>query len=69
MKKITNKTDTMKAIETKLGGDIEEILRVLYVERNLSVHKIGKILDISYVTTIKWLKLAGVRSRKLKVGS
>lgn len=69
MKKIENKTDTMKQIETKLGGDIEEVLRHLYVDRDLSVMRISQILGISYVTTHKWLKLSGVRSRKIEVGS
>ena len=69
MKQIANKTDTMKQIETKLGGDIEEILRELYVDQDLSVMAISEQLGISYVTTHKWLELSGVRSRRLRVGS
>lgn len=59
----------MKQVETKLGGDIEEILRELYVDKDLSVMCISELLGTSYVTTHKWLQLAGVRSRRLRVGS
>lgn len=69
MRKIEEKTNAMKQIETKLGGGIEEILRVLYVDKNLPVKVIARTLGISYVTTLNWLQLAGVRSRKLEVGS
>lgn len=69
MKTILNKTNTMKQIETRLGGGIEEVLRALYVDEDLSVMAIAEKLGISYVTTHKWLDLAGVRSRRLKVGS
>lgn len=69
MRKITNKTDTMKQVETKLGGDIEEILRRMYVDEDLSVQVMSDKLGISYVTTHKWLQLAGVRSRRLRVGT
>jgi len=66
MRKIAQKTDTMKQIETKLGGDIEEILREMYVDKHMSVQDMSTELEISYVTVLKWLKLAGVRSRRLK---
>lgn len=69
MKKIANKTHAMKQAETKLGGDIEEILRSMYVDEHLSVHHMSKLLEISYVTTHKWLQLAGIRSRRIKMGS
>ena len=69
MKRIANKTDTMKQIENKLGGDIEEILRKMYVDDHMCVHDMCKSLGISYVTTLNWMRLAGVRSRKLRVGS
>lgn len=69
MKTIESKTDTMKLTETKLGGELEEILRYLYVDKNMPVHDMCKVLGTSYVTTLKWLKLAGVYSRKIKVES
>lgn len=69
MKQISTKTNAMKQVETKIGGDIEEILRVLYVDKDLSVSKINEILGTSYVTTLKWLELAGIHSRRLKVDS
>lgn len=67
MKKITNKTKSMQAIETKLGEDIEEILRRLFVDEHLSQAEIAKRLNISYATVYSWLRQAGVRSRKLDV--
>lgn len=57
----------MKDIEKRYGGDIEEILRGLYVDKNMNLYDMANELGISHVTLIKWLKLAGVRSRKLRV--
>lgn len=57
----------MKQIEAKLGGEIEEILRVMYVDECLPVQSMSESLGISYVTTLNWLKLAGIRSRKIRV--
>ncbi len=57
----------MKLIETKRGEDIEETLRRLFVDEHMSYMDIAKQLNISYVTVIKWLRLAGVYSRKLNV--
>lgn len=67
MKNIPHKTPSMKIIETKQGEDIEEILRRLFVDENLTHTQIAQQLNLSYVTVIKWLRLAGVRSRKLNV--
>lgn len=69
MKRISNKTDTMKRIEHKLGGDIEEILRRMYVDEHQPIGVICETLGISYVTALKWLNRAGIRSRMLKVDS
>lgn len=57
----------MKIIEAKRGENIEEILRRLFVDENKTQKQIADELNISYVTVIKWLHLAGVRSRKLDV--
>ena len=65
MKEIHNKNTKMKNIETNGGMNIEEILRVKFVDENKKVKQISKELNISYVTTIRWLKLAGIYSRKL----
>lgn len=67
MKRIPNKTTHMKAIETKLGGGIEETLRRLFVDENKSLYEIAQILGVSYVTVVKWLALAGVYSRRLHI--
>lgn len=67
MKEITNKTGKMIDIETKTGEKIEETLRRLFVDENKSQIEIANELSISYVSVIKWLHLAGVRSRKLNI--
>lgn len=61
------KSRTMRQIETKMGGSIEEVLRSMYVDQDMSTMLIAQTLGISYVTANKWLHLAGVRSRKLRV--
>lgn len=67
MRLIERKTKQMLSIEQEKRGDIEEILRVLYVDENKSIYEIMKTLNISYATCIKWLKLAGIYSRKLDI--
>ena len=66
MKQIKNRSPTMKQIDKNFNKPAEEILRIKYVEQNKKVTTIAEELDISYVTVIKWLKLAGIYSRKLK---
>lgn len=67
MKKINKKNAKMKAIENREGVSIEELLRIKFVDENKSIQNIANELQISYVTTIRWLKLAGIYSRMLKV--
>lgn len=67
MKKIHNKNAKMKSIENREGVDIEELLRIKFVDENKSIQNITDELQISYVTTIRWLKLAGIYSRMLKL--
>jgi transposase-like protein len=56
----------MLALEEKFGIGIEELLRSLYVDQNMSITDIGKELGCTYVTIFKWLQRAGIRSRKIK---
>lgn len=67
MKKINKKNAKMKAIENREGVGVEELLRIKFVDENKSIQNIANELQISYVTTIRWLKLAGIYSRMLKV--
>jgi DNA-binding transcriptional regulator LsrR (DeoR family) len=67
VKKILNKNNYMLNIEKREGELLEEILRKYYVDENLSVNEISKRLQISYVTIIRWLNLAGIYSRRLKL--
>jgi transposase len=57
----------MQQIEQREGECIEEILRRKYVDENKLITLIAKELQISYVTTYKWLNLAGIHSRKLNL--
>lgn len=65
MKWIENKNRTMKAVEEREGCCIEELLRVKFVDQNKQIKQIADELKISYATAVKWLKLAGIHSRKL----
>ena len=67
MKEILKKTRLMKTIEQKHGIPINELIRKLYVDDNLSINQILQTLKISYATLFKWLKQAGVYSRRLKL--
>lgn len=67
MKKINNKSAKIKLIENKEGIGIEELLRRKFVDENKSIEKIANELGISYVTTFRWLRMAGIYSRKLKL--
>lgn len=65
MKQIKTKTKLMKVVEKRENEKIEEVLRRKYVNENKPTHTIANELKISYLTAIKWIKLAGVHSRKL----
>lgn len=68
MKQIQNKTNTMKRIEQIYGGGdiLEELLRKLYVEQELTIEEIANKLCLSTGTVYKWLKLADITTRKMK---
>jgi DNA-binding transcriptional regulator YiaG len=68
MKKFTRKNALINQIETTHGEEIEELLRRLFVDEHLSQHAIANILNISYLTVIRWLKRAGVRHRRINLG-
>ena len=57
----------MIKIEKRLNMNIEEVLRVAYVDDNKSIAKIGDDLGLSYVTIINWLLLSGIYSRNLNI--
>jgi hypothetical protein len=65
MRTITKKSTYIKAIEEKLGGSIEEILRRKYVDENKQIHTISHELGITYLTTIRWLHKANITSRRI----
>lgn len=65
MKTIKNKSKAMLNCEMHFNLPIEEILRIKYVDEHKSQFQIAKELNISYPTVIKWLRNAGIYSRKL----
>ena len=67
MRTIEYKTERMLEVETKLGGSIEEALRVMYVDKDMHINDICNALGTSYNTTLRWLELAGIWSRRIKV--
>lgn len=65
MKVIHNKTTLMLNVENKKQQNIEELLRMMYVDQNMNIYDICEELGISYVTALKWLQHAGIYSRAL----
>ena len=68
LRMIPNKTNTMKRIEQIYGnGDsLEELLRKMYVEREMTIKEIADELNCSSGTIYKWLKMADITTRKMK---
>ena len=57
----------MLEVEEKLEEDIEEVLRRMFVDENKPTETIAEELSISYVTAFKWLRRAGIYSRRLDI--
>jgi len=67
IKPIINKSDVILEVENRLGENIEEVLRRKFVDENKLTKTIANELSISYVTAFRWLKRAGIYSRKLDI--
>ena len=63
MKKICNKTISMKYIELTKGEELETLLHRLYIEEEKNIRDIAKELNVHYNTINKWLKLVGIQMR------
>lgn len=57
------KTRDMQLIEIERGRPIEDLLRELYVERELTVEEVGAELGISMGAVSRWLALMGIPAR------
>lgn len=55
-----SKTHSHKKIEERFHRPIEDILRELYIDKELTCEKIGKILGYHFSTIAKWLQRFGV---------
>lgn len=67
MRVIEDKTKLMKRVEATFNEPLEETLRYLYVDEGKRVDEVAETMSISYVTAYKWLKLAGIYSRRLNI--
>ena len=56
----------MLELESRSNLPIEELLRVLWVEKGLTREEMRKELDVNHITLINWLKKAGIYSRRLE---
>lgn len=65
MKTINKKTNKMLKIEEEYGVPIEELLRFLYVDENIPLVDLAKMIGVHKSLLVKWLVLAGIYSRKL----
>lgn len=67
MKRINKKSSVMKTVEDRFTMPIQELLRIKYVDEALPHQQIAEELDINYTTLIRWLRLAGIYSRRLNI--
>jgi len=67
MKQIANKTDAMRLIESLAHQEIEEVMRHMWVEEELSLKDVCEQLNISSYTLTRWKQMAGIYSRRLKI--
>lgn len=61
------KSYRMKRVETTINQPIEEALRIKFVDEHKSIHEIASELGVAYRIVVKWLKLCGVYSRRLRI--
>lgn len=67
MKRIIHKTASMKQIESTYGKEIEEILRELYVDKDMTMEEIAEYLHISYPTITHWIQHAGIYHKRIRL--
>lgn len=60
------RTKFVLRIEKQYNKEIEEILREMYVDKNMTIDQIADELIVSSKTVWTWLKEVGIRTRKMK---
>lgn len=65
MKCIQQKTNLMLLIEKVHNEKVEEILRQLYVDNNMTIKEMAEYLGIGSGTVHSWLKQADITARKM----
>jgi transposase-like protein len=66
MRQIQHKTVAMLIVEKRVGKEIEEMLRELYVDEGLPITHIATEIGVSYVTVFCWLKMCNIIHRKIE---
>ena len=69
MKDIIRKSEKVLSVEKEYGVRIEDLLRKLYVDDNLSEEKISQMLNLHINTIKKLLPKAGIYSHRLNIWS
>lgn len=67
MKRIQNKSQTIRHIEHTRQEEIEELLRRLYVDEGMTAVQLEKELGVRRRIISKWLGYAGLYSTRLRI--
>lgn len=57
----------MKQVESTHGKRVEELLRELYVDKNMTMEEIATYLNISYPTITHWIQKSGIYHKRIKL--
>lgn len=68
MKAIAKKTWRMLEVEHDLGESVESYMRRRFVDDNVTLYELSDEMNVSYRMVLKWLKMAGIYSRRLGIG-
>ena len=65
---ITNykKSKSIVAMEEDTGVELHQLLRSLYVDRNMDIKDIATLLDVNRLTISRWLRKCGIYSHRLE---
>lgn len=66
MRNIKNKTNSMLRLEREYNTSIEELLRSMYVDQNMTIKDIANELILSVGIVFRWMNMANISTRKIK---
>lgn len=58
-------TALQRRIEREYGKPIDEILREMYVDKEMTMKDIASALDVNLRTVQRWVKECGIKARKM----